>query len=212
MPVLLPDMSHARCDYLWTCGEIQQVTPPNLPTAFASDGWHTARYELSGTGVLIGVGWHFHKSDGTRHLHFNFVKEDWFKQRRHKSPKVNIETKDVEQLINSVRGEKYDCAVGGKFILAADKLPFMIRVLTDTSKVASGSSDGVDIQLTSGTLSVKGLPLKEIAWEKDANSDNYVLTLEAKGPALIDSELADTALQFIESVFSALRREQSNGQ
>jgi hypothetical protein len=59
---------------------------------------------------------------------------------------------------------------------------------------------------------VKGLPLKEIAWEKDVNSDNYVLTLEAKGPALIDDELAGTALEFIESVLSAFSRESGEKQ
>ncbi len=200
MPVTLPDLSRSKCYYLQICGEVG-IGAQDVPQVLASkSSYPAARYEASGAVVYARIGWAPPKENKPDyHLHFDFVKEEWF-DRKNTKPDIAIAPEEIKQVVATLEGMPYSAYVTGCFRIA-ESLPKVIQSIT---KGASSKSDGIEVELTEGTLSFRGGPIRKIRWEKDKDHAGFILRLTVSISTNIDHNLLISALGFVESTFSAL--------
>ncbi len=195
MALNLPDFKDRKCLQLDFCGRIPEAETKEIGPISETKKALIAQYTKSAREVLIGVVLPFPGKEEEKHVHLRLSPIEKFEE---KKPTINAEVEGVLQLVEPFSGKTVIAAVDGLFRVPLTDVSSFIR-----STFVETSADKVQVQMTGGTLSVRGAPVHTITW-KLGKDGRVEFVVQAKQKTKLDGDCLIEALNMVESAVKAL--------
>lgn len=193
MVLRVPSFKHKSLQLLSLCG---YATAEKLPIPKVRPGksrFLSARATRDGQAVFVRAGHSRFRSQ--HHLHVDVAQEKWFDE----PPKTDAKIGDVLRIVEEVIGRELNVHLEGLFRVPTSGLPAIIR-----TTMVETRSDGIEIQMTGGKLSVTGAPVETISWSLDPHKNGARVTLEARTKVTVSESYLEDGVELIEGAFRAL--------
>lgn len=197
MALAWPTMTNSKCTALTLCGEVGE-RDESAPAGFVHDeSWLIANYVRDGQEIFVRFGRTTKKKAGTHHFHLDISPAGAFAKG---PPKANSDMAEIERAIDPLSGLPYQAKLTGSYRLTRPELPEVMKSL-----MVKTSSDGVEVELTGATLTVKreGMPIQKIQWEASQKSDTVFVTSELTISTTIKPSLLEESLNLLEAAYAS---------
>ncbi len=189
MAIRIPNLQDRNCKLLIVCGDLKTKDKETLNWLKRQPHFFMAR---RGSGY---VGTFFH-GRGEGGFHVEVVSKE-FAIGRPEKPRHKMA--DIQEVFAHLENHEIDAEIQGYFTLPTTGLPPLIRA----SMVAT-QADDVSIQAVGGAFLVRGAPVYRIQWSLSSETDQVIISLEAKKTTTINEQYLEEALDLVESAFLAL--------
>jgi hypothetical protein len=181
MPVVLPDISETNCVLFRACGMLRTSNTPILNWIKKQPDWMVARRRGRNGMLIVRAG--FGGKSG-KHCHVEIGDSRFFEK---KPAKATHRVDEIRSILEHLKGEEISVDLEADYPQKIEELPPIIRDMTVKSVV-----NEVSIQLTGGSFTLEGAPIRSIGWGIKPGDDLALLMLETtKLTTISDSYLAD---------------------
>jgi hypothetical protein len=199
MKIKLPDLRAHNCLALSACGEVKS-DDPNVIKYFKKQKQKWKYFRLRSGGKTIFASACIGESKkGGMHCHVDLATPAFM----HKSEGITASTKssDLLLLLSPLFGRSISIMVSCVFEIPINRLPPVI----ESTRKLHGSSGGVQIKMTRGTLAVTGAPIEKIEWGT-LDDENVGIGLSARLKSTVSESYLADAFESMQNGFMAFIR------